>query len=281
MKKVWTKTLTIGALALSLVLAGCGEKAETSNANANVTEKKEITIGTTPGMFADMVRESVRPQLETKGYTVKLIEFTDYVRPNHALADGDLDINVFQHKPYLDLFKQQHDLDLVEFFQVPTSPLGIYTGKLTQLEDVQDGSSVSVANDPSNFARALVMLDELGWIKLKEGIDPLVATKKDIVENPKNIKIVELEAAQLPRSRSDVDFAVINGNYAIDAGFKLTDALFQEPSFVYVNWSAIKPQDKDSQWAKDVNDAYNSDEFKAYIHQKFPGFKLPAIWGAQ
>lgn len=277
MKKLWSKAVTVSALTLSLVLAGCGQDKEAA-APTTPAEKKEITIGTTPGMFADMVRDSVRPQMEKKGYTLKLIEFTDYVRPNHALAEGDLDINVFQHKPYLDLFKEQHKLDLVEAFQVPTSPLGIYTGKLTRLEDIKEGSTVSAANDPSNNARALVMLDELGWIKLKEGVNPLLATKKDIIENPKNIQIIELEAAQLPRSRADVDFAVINGNYAIDAGIKLTEALFQEPSFAYVNWSAVKPQDKDAQWLKDITEAYNSDEFKAYIDQKFPGFKLPALW---
>lgn len=277
MKKLWSKAVTVSALTLSLVLAGCGQDKEAA-VPTTPAEKKEITIGTTPGMFADMVRDSVRPQMEKKGYTLKLIEFTDYVRPNHALAEGDLDINVFQHKPYLDLFKEQHKLDLVEAFQVPTSPLGIYTGKLTRLEDIKEGSTVSAANDPSNNARALVMLDELGWIKLKEGVNPLLATKKDIIENPKNIQIIELEAAQLPRSRADVDFAVINGNYAIDAGIKLTEALFQEPSFAYVNWSAVKPQDKDAQWLKDITEAYNSDEFKAYIDQKFPGFKLPALW---
>lgn len=280
MKKLWSKAVTVSALTLSLVLAGCGQGNDTA-ATTTPAEKKEITIGTTPGMFADMVRESVRPQMEKKGYTVNLIEFTDYVRPNHALAEGDLDINVFQHKPYLDLFKEQHKLDLIEVFQVPTSPLGIYTGKLKSLEDIKEGSTVSAANDPSNNARALVMLDELGWIKLKEGVNPLLATKKDIIENPKNIQIIELEAAQLPRSRDDVDFAVINGNYAIDAGIKLTEALFQEPSFAYVNWSATKPQDKDAQWLKDMTEAYNSDEFKAYIDQKFPGFKLPAIWADQ
>lgn len=277
MKKIWSKALITSVLALSLILAGCGQEKNTTNSTV-VEEKKEITIGTTPGMFADMVRDSIRPQLEKQGYTLKLVEFSDYVRPNHALAEGSLDINVFQHKPYLDLFKEQHKLDLVEAFQVPTSPLGLYAGKATSLDDVKDGSTVSGPNDPSNFARALVMLDELGWIKLADGVNPLQVTVKDIAENPKNIEIVQLDAAQLPRSRQDVDFAIINGNYAIDAGIKLTEALFQEPSFVYVNWSAIKPKDKDTVWVKDITEAYNSDEFKAYVDEKFAGFKLPAVW---
>lgn len=275
---------TLSAAALALILAACGgqkDSAPAASASAaadNGAEKKEIVFGTTVGDFGDMVKEQIQPELEKKGYTVKLVEFTDYVRPNLALAEGELDINVFQHKPYLDDFKKEHNLDITEVFQVPTAPLGLYPGKLKSLEEVKDGSTVSAPNDPSNFARVLVMLDELGWIKLKDGIYPLTASKADIAENLKNIKIVELEAAQLPRSRADVDFAVVNGNYAISSGMKLTEALFQEPSFAYVNWSAVKTADKDSQWLKDVTEAYNSDAFKAYAHKRFEGYKSPAAW---
>lgn len=274
----------LSAAALALILAACGgqkDSAPAASASAaadNGAEKKEIVFGTTVGDFGDMVKEHIQPELEKKGYTVKLVEFTDYVRPNLALAEGELDINVFQHKPYLDDFKKEHNLDITEVFQVPTAPLGLYPGKLKSLEEVKDGSTVSAPNDPSNFARVLVMLDELGWIKLKDGINPLTASKADIAENLKNIKIVELEAAQLPRSRADVDFAVVNGNYAISSGMKLTEALFQEPSFAYVNWSAVKTADKDSQWLKDVTEAYNSDAFKAYAHKRFEGYKSPAAW---
>ncbi|MFQ3038895.1 MetQ/NlpA family ABC transporter substrate-binding protein [Neisseria cinerea] len=276
---------TLSAATLALILAACGGQkdsapaasAAASSAN-NGTEKKEIVFGTTVGDFGDMVKDQIQPALEKKGYTVKLVEFTDYVRPNLALAEGELDINIFQHKPYLDDFKKEHNLDITEAFQVPTAPLGLYPGKLKSLEEVKDGSTVSAPNDPSNFARALVMLNELGWIKLKDGINPLTASKADIAENLKNIKIVELEAAQLPRSRADVDFAVVNGNYAMSSGMKLTEALFQEPSFAYVNWSAVKTADKDSQWLKDVTEAYNSDAFKAYAHKRFEGYKYPAAW---
>lgn len=276
---------TLSAAALALILAACGGQQDSAPAASaaapsadNGAEKKEIVFGTTVGDFGDMVKEHIQPELEKKGYTVKLVEFTDYVRPNLALAEGELDINVFQHKPYLDDFKKEHNLDITEAFQVPTAPLGLYPGKLKSLEEVKDGSTVSAPNDPSNFARALVMLNELGWIKLKDGINPLTASKADIAENLKNIKIVELEAAQLPRSRADVDFAVVNGNYAISSGMKLTEALFQEPSFAYVNWSAVKTADKDSQWLKDVTEAYNSDAFKAYAHKRFEGYKYPAAW---
>lgn len=280
-----------------LVMVGCNKSEpvapatpETTTAtvvttNPNVAgkdpSKDTIVIGTTEGDFADMVRNQVKADLEAQGYTVELKTFTDYVIPNQALASGDLDINVFQHKPYLDNFKTEHNLDLVEVFQVPTAPLGIYSGKKTDLNSIQDGDSIAAPNDPSNFARALVMMNDLGWIKLKDNIDPIKAAKSDIADNPKNIKFIELEAANLPRSRDEADFVVINGNYATDAGIKLTDALYQEKSFAYINWSAIKTADKDSQWVKDVNDAYNSDSFKQYAHATFPGYKYPKIWGEQ
>lgn len=277
----------------SLVLVGCNnssapeatketpattEIAETSASDID-PEHSKIIIGTTEGDFADMVRNQVKGSLEAQGYEVELVAFTDYVRPNLALAEGDLDINIFQHKPYLDTFKTENNLDLVEVFQVPTAPLGIYTGKKTSLDDAYKGMSVSAPNDPSNFARALVMMDDLGWITLKDDINPLTAAKTDIADNSKyDIKIVELEAAQLPRARDEVDFAVINGNYATDAGIVLTDALFQEPSFAYVNWSAVKSADVGKKWVQDVTAAYNSDEFKKYAHDTFPGYKYPKIW---
>ena len=287
-QSLFFKTFSISALALAL--AACGGQSQGGSDKASGTqaasgtptvsaEKKDIVIGTTVGDFGDMVKDQIQPAMAKKGYNVKLVEFTDYVRPNLALSEGELDINVFQHKPYLDNFKAEHKLDLTEVFQVPTAPLGIYPGKLKSLDEVKEGSSVSAPNDPSNFARALVMLDNVGWIKLKEGVNPLTASKNDISANPKNIKIVELEAAQLPRSRQDVDFAIVTGNYATSSGMKLTEALFQEPSFAYVNWAAVKTADKDSQWLKDVTEAYNSDEFKAYARQRFAGYKYPAAWG--
>lgn len=275
---------------VGLGLAACGGQTQSQSGAASAPAaasgsqpaaeaKQEIRFGTTPGDFADMIKDKIQPMLEKQGYTVKLTEFPDYVTPNQALAEGAIDINVFQHKPYLDGFKAEHKLDLTEVFQVPTAPLGLYPGKLTALDQVKDGSTVSVPNDPSNFARALVMMNELGWIKLKDGIDPLTASKADIAENLKNIELVEMEAANLPRSRQDVDFAIVNGNYAMSSGMKLTEALFQEPSFAYVNWSAVRTADKDAQWVKDVEAAYNSDEFKAYALERFAGYKYPAVWG--
>ncbi|MBV8048419.1 MAG: hypothetical protein JO171_14795 [Paludibacterium sp.] len=268
MQKWIVKSLVASVVGLSLA----------TTAFAADPAKKNIVIGTTVGDFGDMVKQEIKPQLEKEGYSVKLVEFTDYVRPNLALAEGSLDVNVFQHKPYLDSFSKEHNLQLTAVFQVPTAPLGLYAGKSKSLKDVKNGASVAAPNDPSNFARALVMLSDLGWIKLKPGINPLTASQHDIAANPKDIKILPLEAAQLPRARSDADFAVINGNYATSSGIKLTEGLYQEKSYAYVNWGVVKSADSGKPWVKDVIAAYNSAEFKAWAKQKYAGYKFPANW---
>jgi D-methionine transport system substrate-binding protein len=277
--KIYLKTLLV-SLCMFIVTACSGEKTTQSAVSAEQI-KKEIIIGTTVGDFADMVRDQVQPELEKKGYKVQLLEFTDYVRPNLALADKSIDINIFQHKPYLDDFARSRQLAIIPVFQVPTGPLGIYTGKLHELNAIKSGSSVSVPNDPSNLARALVMLDKLGWITLKANSNPLKASLTDIASNNKNIKLIPLEAAQLPRSRHDVDFAVINGNFATSSGLKFTSALFLEPGYTYVNWAAIRTTDKDSQWVKDITAAYNSTAFKEYAFKRFADYKYPESWGIQ
>ncbi|MGL6072133.1 MetQ/NlpA family ABC transporter substrate-binding protein [Craterilacuibacter sp.] len=268
MRRIFIKSLIVAAVGLSF--AGAAVAADPA--------KKSIVIGTTVGDFGDMVKLSIKPQLEKQGYSVKLVEFTDYVRPNLGLAEGSLDVNVFQHKPYLDSFSKEHKLSLTPVFQVPTAPLGIYPGKLKTLKDVKPGSTVAAPNDPSNFARALVMLADLGWVTLKPGVNPLTASERDIASNIKQVKIIPLEAAQLPRARSDVDFAVINGNYATSSGIKLTEAVYQEKSYAYVNWGVVKSADAAKPWAKDVIAAYNSPEFKAWAQKKYAGYKLPNNW---
>lgn len=265
-------------LTSALLLSGCFNN-EKSTEVASTETKKEIVIGVTIGDNGNMIRDVIGPILERDGYRYKLVEFTDYVRPNLALADKDLDINIFQHKPYLDAFKAQHNLAIEEAFQIPTAPYGIYAGKTKSLVDVKAGAKVSAPNDPSNYARVLVILDHLGWIKLKENVNPLTASRNDIAENPLNIEIITLEAAQLPRSLNDVDFSAINGNYAISAGLNPKDAVFHEPGFTFVNWSAARIEDRESDWLKAITDAFNSDEFKAYTAEKFPGYQLPEIWG--
>lgn len=269
-KLAWASALLLG----SVVLSGC-LKSDDEGLDAN---SKEIVIGVTIGDNGTMIREVVGPILEKEGYRYKLIEFSDYVRPNLALAEGELDINIFQHKPYLDAFKDQHNLAIEEAFQIPTAPYGLYAGKTQSLENVPQGIKVSAPNDPSNLSRVLVILDYLGWIKLKENINPLTASVNDIADNIKEVEIITLDAAQLPRTLADVDFSAINGNYAISAGLNPKDAIFKEPNFTFVNWSAVKSADKESKWLQVLTDAFNSDEFKAYTAKKFEGYQLPEVW---
>lgn len=250
----------------------------TFNAQAVDANKKEIVFGTTVGDFGNMVRDSIKPMLEKQGYKVKLIEFTDYVRPNLATAEGSIDVNIFQHKPYLDSFSQMHKLQLSPVTQVPTGPLGLYSGRLSALDQIKSGTTIALPNDPSNQARALILLDELGWIKLPDNIDHLQASLQDIVENSKNIKLIALDAAQLPRVRADVDFAIVNGNYAISSGIKFTEALYLEPGYTFVNWVVVRSADADKPYVQDVIAAYNSAEFKDYAHKTFVGYKFPQSW---
>lgn len=245
---------------------------------ATEADKKEIVIGTTVGDFADMVTESIKPYLEQQGYQVKLIEFTDYVIPNIALAEGSIDVNCFQHKPYLDSFSKARNLALSPVTQVPTGPMGLYSGKQLALDQVKSGSRVAIPNDPTNQARALLLLADLGWIELSAEIDPVTASEMDITKNKHGIKLIALEAAQLPRARQDVDFAVINGNYAASSGIAFNEGLFLERSYEFINWVVVREEDKAASFVQDVIDAYNTDAFKDYAQKRFAGYKYPESW---
>jgi D-methionine transport system substrate-binding protein len=250
----------------------------TTNIVVAAENSKDKVIGTTIGDFADIVKDMLGPGLEKRGYKVRLVEFSDYVQPNIALAEGSLDLNIFQHKPYLDDFKKQKGLALTPIAQVPTAPLAIYPGKKKSLADVKAGDSVALPNDPTNLARALLLLQDLKWIELPKNINAFTVAPKDIKTNIKNIKIVQLEAAQIPRSLQDVEYAIINGNYVVSSGMKLTTALLQEKSDAYVNWAVIRTKEEKSKFGTDVLEILNSKEFQTYSKKKFPGYKYPTSW---
>ncbi|AMA73924.1 MULTISPECIES: MetQ/NlpA family ABC transporter substrate-binding protein [Aneurinibacillus] len=259
-----------------IFLTACGGQESETATGKTQGNSKELVIGATAGPYSDQVRLGIKPILEKKGYNVKIVEFNDYVQPNQALAEGSLNANVFQHVVYLQNFAKEHNLDIQDVIQVPTAPIGIYSHKHKTLEEVQPGATVSLPNDPTNQARALVMMQHFGWIKLKEGVDLLRVSEKDIVENKKNIKLLPLEAAQLPRSLEDADYAFVNGNFAIASGLKLTEALALEKiPDQYMNVVAVKTADKDSQFVKDLIEAYKSPEFKEVIEKEFQGFVKP------
>jgi len=241
-------------------------------------DKKTLVIGGTAGSNADQLKQGIVPILEKKGYKVKLVEFNDYVQPNLALAQGSLDANFFQHLVYLKKFATDQKLDIVELVQGPIAPLGVYSTKRKTLAEVKDGDRVTLPNDPSNLARALVLLEQNKLITIKPGVDAIRASEKDVDQNPHKLKFIPLEAAQLPRSLGDAEYAIINGNFAISSGLKLTEAVvLEKPADHYLNVVAVKRADKDTPWAKDIADAYRSKEFKAVVDSKFKGYAKPSF----
>lgn len=260
--KTTRRILIATALALTTAMPGM----------AAASDKKELVIGATAGPYADQIKVGIKPILEKKGYRVKVVEFNDYIQPNFALAQGSLDANAFQHIVYLTKFSTENKLALTEVLKVPTAPIAIYSKKHKTL-DVKEGAAVALPNDPTNAARALVVLQELGWIKLREGYDPIRVSEKDVAANIKKIKLIPIEAAQLPRSLDDTDYSFVNGNFALASGLKLTEALaLEKTSPTYQNLVAVRTADKDQPWVKDIADAYRSREFLAVTETRFAGF---------
>jgi D-methionine transport system substrate-binding protein len=267
MKKLLITALT---LILSLgIFAGC------SGTSASGDDKKVIKVGVTPVPHEEIL-EQIKPILAAKGYTLQIVEFTDYVTPNTALADGELDANFFQHIPYLEEFNKEKDLNLTYTVKVHIEPMGVYSHKVKALADLADGATIAIPNDPTNGARALRVLENAGLIKVKEGA---LVSKLDITENPKNFKIEELEAAMLPRQLDNVDAAVINANYALEAGLNpVTDALaLESKDSPYANVLAVKAADKDKPYIKALSEALNSPEVKKFIEEKYKGSVIPAF----
>jgi len=229
-----------------------------------------IRIGVTAGPYAEILRYA--GDLAAKqGIELKITEFTDYTVPNAALAQDDLDINNFQHQPYLDNQVAQRGYDIVPIAKSIIVPIGIYSNKVTSLADVKDGASAAIPNDPSNGARALQLFEKAGLIKLKPGIG-IKATPVDIAENPKHIKIVELDAAQLPRSLNDLDFSAVNLNYALSAGLDPKKALLLEGADT--NWNlvfAVRAKNKNNPTLKKFVEIYRSPEVKDFTEKRFNG----------
>ena len=217
---------------------------------ASSGELQKIVVGASPAPHAEILK-AANDVLKEKGYELEIKEYVDYIQPNLALESGDLDANYFQHLPYLESFNKENGTNLVSAGAIHYEPFGVYAGKTTSLDELQDGATIAVPNDTTNEARALLLLEAQGLIKLKEDAG-LTATKNDIVENPKNLQLYEVEAAQLPRVIGDVDVAVINGNYAIEAGYKVSDALAVEasdslPATTYRNVVAVHAGEENDQ----------------------------------
>ncbi|WP_026771568.1 MetQ/NlpA family ABC transporter substrate-binding protein [Sediminibacillus sp. JSM 1682029] len=272
------KLLTLLTILLLTVLAACGsdEDDTASNGEGSDSGKKEITFGATTGPYSDMVNKAIAPLLEEKGYTVENKEFTDYIQPNNSLANGDLDANLFQHKIYMEAFAEENNMDLSEVIIVPTAPMGLYSNTFDSIDAIEDGSTIVIANDPTNLARTLVMLQDEGLITISEDVDPLRASVDDIAENPKNLKFQEIEAGQLPRAVESEDLAAVPGNYALAADIDLLDALaLEDMPDDYRNRVVVNTEDLDKQYVKDIKEVVESDEFEQIIDEEFQGFGKP------
>ena len=276
LKKALALALT-GAVIIG-AFAGCGAKKDSSS-DTKKEETKKIVIGASPSPHADILKVA-KKELKKEGYELEIKEYSDYVQPNTALESGDLDANYFQHKPYLDDFNKKKKTHLVSAGMIHYEPFGIFPGKTKTLKDLKKGATVAVPNDTTNEARALLLLQDQGLIKLKEGAG-LTATKKDIVENKKDLAIKEIEAAQIPRSLKDVDIAVVNGNYALQAGLKVNkDALATEDADsvgakTYGNIVAVKKGNEKLAATKALIKALKSDTVKKYINDKDDGAVVP------
>lgn len=241
---------------------------------AVLAQDKPIKIGVTAGPHAQIF-EQVKKIAEQDGLKIQIVEFSDYIQPNAALAAGDLDGNSYQHKPFLDQQIKDRGYKITNVGYTVNFPIGIYSRKVKNLKDLKEGARVGIPNDPTNGGRVLLVLQDQGLIKLKPEAG-LKATPLDVIENPKKIKFVELEAAQLPRSLDDLDASAINTNYALSAGLNPTkDAIAQESAkSPYVNLLAVREQDKDKLWVAKLVKAYHSEETRKFIQTEFKGSVL-------
>jgi D-methionine transport system substrate-binding protein len=239
-----------------------------------MAQDKPLKIGVTAGPHAQIF-EQVKKVAEKDGLKIQIIEFSDYVQPNAALAAGDLDANSYQHKPYLDQQVKDRNYKLVEVGYTVNFPIGIYSKKVKALKDLKEGARFGIPNDPTNGGRVLLVLQDKGLIKLKPEAG-LKATPLDVIDNPKKIKFVEVDAAQLPRTLDDLDASAINTNYALSAGLNpQKDAIAQESAkSPYVNILVVRAQDKDKPWVAKLVKAYHSEEIRKFVQAEFKGAVL-------
>ena len=271
--KKLTGIVMIGVLALG-ALTGCGSQ--------KASAAKDITIGVCAGPYGDMVKKAIAPSLEKKGYKVSVREFSDYVLPDQALANGEIDANLMQHMAYLEKFAADNDLRISKVIAVPTAGAGIFSDSIKSLKELKKGDKIGIPNDPSNLARALSILGKEKVIVLKKGIDQTKATEKDIAQNPKNLKFVTLDAAQISRSLDSVAAGVVPGNYAYAAKLDFSRALAVETlAEEYKNVIAVKTDDVKGQLGKDLKEAVESEDFYKAVSDKkssFQSFQKPDWW---
>lgn len=281
MKKMMVTALSV---VLAFSLAACGTKPsapseQSGGGAAGGSQPKEVTlkVGATAVPHAEILN-FVKPKLKEQGVNLEVKEFTDYVQPNVQVSEKQLDANFFQHTPYLEQQNKDKGFNLVKVTGVHIEPFGAYSQKIKKADELKDGATIAIPNDPSNGGRALALLAKNNLIKLKDGVG-VNGTVKDIVENKKNLKFKELEAAMLPRVLGEVDLALINTNYALEAKLNPTkDALFiEDKNSPYVNILVARPDNKDSDAMQKLAKALTSDDVKKFIEDKYKGAIVPAF----
>lgn len=276
LKKLFAALAVSGGLVFTL--AGCGDKAPAEKTAAPAqTAAVELKIGVSPVPHADIIN-FVAPTLEKEGVKVKVIEFNDYVQPNLALSEKELDANFFQHKPYLDTFSKEHKLNLAVLTAVHLEPMGVYSKSIKNVADLPDGAKIAVPNDPTNGGRALKVLETAGILKVRPEAG-ILASPADIVDNPKHVKIVEVEAAQLPRALDDVDAAVINSNYALAAKLNPTKGAIaiESKDSPYANVVVVRAGDENRPELQKLKNALLTPEVKKFLEEKYQGAVVPAF----
>lgn len=272
MKKITVLLLTI---ILSVGFLGCGGKKNKLDNTQNKENKKKIVVGASPTPHAEILEVS-KEELKKEGYELEIKPFTDYQIPNRALSEKQLDANYFQHIPFLEESVKEKGYKLTSIAKIHIEPMGLYSKKIKKLEEIKNGAEIAIPNDPSNGGRALKVLENAGIIKLKSGE---LVTKLDIMENKKNIKITEVDAAQLPRILGDIEAAVINTNYAIEASLNsLKDAIvIESKDSPYVNILAVREEDKNKNYIKALSKALTSEAVKKFIQEKYNGNIIPVF----
>lgn len=280
--KTFKKILTL-TLASALLLAGCsaGTKTETKEQDKTATktesktDDKTIVVGATPNPHAEILNK-IAPLLEKDGYKLEVKEFTDYIIPNTALEEKQLDANFFQHQPYLDNFQKEHNTHLVSAGTVHVEPMGLYSKKL---KSVEEGAKIAIPNDPTNGGRALILLEKQGLITIKDGVNKLTATVQDVDKNDKKLELKALDAAQLPRILDEVDAAVINTNFALEGGLNpLKDAIaIEDKDSPYANLLVVRDGDEKSEKIQALVKALQSEESKKFIEENYKGAIIPAF----
>ena len=268
----------------AVALAGCsngGTGTAVGSSAGSAAASTTLTVGASPTPHAQILTDFAAPKLKNEGIELKVKEYTDYIQPNKDTTSGALDANYFQHINYLNNYNKENKTDLVSVGAIHYEPFGIYAGKSKDLSNIADGATIAVPNDPTNEGRALLLLEQEGIIKLKDSSN-LESTPNDIAENPHNVQFQEVEAAAVPRTLQSVDFAVINGNYAIEAGYHVKDALAHEKAGTtavneYANIICTTKEKEDDTSIKALVKVLQSDDFKKYLEENFGEDVLPAF----